>query len=92
MGRIGWSVALFIPLWWFLWYAGLYGIVASVIWGLIIVPWGLRDLWRSVPRTDRRPTRDAAEELEERYRRERAVEQRVTETSAIDEREPPRRW
>ncbi|MGN6523228.1 MAG: hypothetical protein ACTHMZ_08540 [Actinomycetes bacterium] len=92
VGRVGWSVALFIPLWWFLWYAGLFGIVGAVIWGFIVVPWGLRDLWRSVPRTPgrRRPT--AVEELEERYRREQAVEQRLREAAPIEDRKPPRRW
>jgi hypothetical protein len=48
VGRMVASLLLLLPLWWFINYAGVFGLVGAVIWILKILPWGLRDVWRPV--------------------------------------------
>lgn len=48
------SLLMLVPLWWFIKYAGVFGIVGVPIWLTKILPWGLRDIWQpvKVPATD----------------------------------------
>ena len=54
VGRIVMSLLMLVPAWWFLNYAGIFGVVGIVIWLVKVLPWALRDIWRpvKVPATD----------------------------------------
>jgi hypothetical protein len=46
-GRIVMTIVLFIPLAWFIYLAKEFiGIGGLVLWGGVVMPWALRDLWR----------------------------------------------
>lgn len=55
VGRIVVSLLMLVPLWWFIVYAGVFGIVGVPIWLVKVLPWALRDIWRPV----RLPANDA---------------------------------
>lgn len=48
VGRVVASLLMLVPLWWFIKYAGVFGIVGVPIWLVKVLPWGLRDIWRPV--------------------------------------------
>lgn len=48
VGRIAVSLLMLVPLWWFIAYAGVFGIVGVPIWLVKVLPWALRDIWRPV--------------------------------------------
>jgi hypothetical protein len=54
VGRIVMSLLMLVPLWWFIRYAGVFGLVGLPIWLVKVLPWGLQDIWRpvKVPATD----------------------------------------
>jgi membrane protein required for beta-lactamase induction len=43
-GRIVATVALVAPLWWW-WETGLFGWPGLMIWAVVFMPWGRRDVW-----------------------------------------------
>ena len=46
-GRIVLTIVLFIPLVWFIYLAKEFiGVGGLVLWGGVVMPWALRDLWR----------------------------------------------
>ncbi len=49
MGRLAATALMFLPLWWSVYYAGPFGIIGLVVWGGVLLPKALRDIWRSVP-------------------------------------------
>jgi hypothetical protein len=47
-GRVVMTILLLLPLVLFVFtLAAGFGIVGMVIWGFVVVPWGLRDIWKS---------------------------------------------
>ena len=48
VGRIVVSLLMLVPLWWFIDYAGVFGIVGVPVWLFKVLPWALRDIWRPV--------------------------------------------
>lgn len=48
VGRIVVSLLMLVPLWWFIAYAGVFGIVGVPIWLVKVLPWALQDIWRPV--------------------------------------------
>ena len=70
-------------------YGGLFGAVGAVIWGVKILPMGLRDVWRraALPSTDLTRLRDQTA-------RDAALRARtMTDHPVFDqEQPPPTRW
>jgi hypothetical protein len=87
VGRVVATVLLLVPLWWFLNGAGIFGLVGVVTYGLFLVPWALRDIWRPVRRTA-----TADEELQARLARELARDRAAEASGDITDRETPPRW
>jgi hypothetical protein len=47
-GRVVMTVLLLLPVGFFAFTLTIgFGIVGMVIWGFVVVPWGLRDIWKS---------------------------------------------
>jgi hypothetical protein len=44
VGRVVASVVLVAPLWWF-WKVQTFAWPGLFIWGFVLVPWGMRDIW-----------------------------------------------
>lgn len=86
VGRIVVSLLMLVPLWWFISYAGAFGIIGVPIWLVKVLPWALRDIWRPVrlPATDADTIRARHELLEQ-------AEAAPTNPS-ISERPAPSRW
>ena len=85
VGRIVVSLLMLVPLWWFIAYAGVFGIVGVPIWLMKVLPWGLRDIWRPVklPANDADVIRAKHELLEQ-------AEAAPTHPSISDRSAPPR--
>ncbi|HEX4655318.1 MAG TPA: hypothetical protein VH274_06220 [Mycobacteriales bacterium] len=45
IGRIVMTVLMFVPMWFF-WETQGFAWPGLVIWGVFILPWALRDIWR----------------------------------------------
>jgi hypothetical protein len=45
VGRLVVTVLLAVPLWWF-WEVQTFAWPGLVIWGVFLMPWALRDVWR----------------------------------------------
>ena len=82
VGRVVMTGALLLPVLFFL-SGGMLGVVGLVIWVGFVLPRGLRDVWREVPRPGQ-------------VREDRAHLMAPREDSpddvGITDREPPRRW
>lgn len=50
-GRIVATLGMFVPVWFFLFHGGAYGLVGLPIWVFTFLPMGLRDIWRASPPT-----------------------------------------
>lgn len=50
VGRVAASLAMLVPIWWFVFKAGLFGLAGLFIWTFTFLPMGLRDIWRRAPR------------------------------------------
>ena len=48
VGRVVASLLLLLPLWFF-WEEQLFAWQGIVIWGVFLMPWALRDIWRRTP-------------------------------------------
>ncbi len=84
-GRVVATVVVLLPMVWFATSVG--GVVGLVLYGFVLLPWALRDIWR--------PTRRAAtdeEELQARLARELARDRAAEQSTDIADREPPIRW
>lgn len=49
VGRLIATALVLVPLWWSVYYAGPFGIVGLVVWGGVLLPMALRDIWRRIP-------------------------------------------
>jgi hypothetical protein len=45
VGRVLMTLLMFVPMWFF-WETAGFAWPGLFIWGLFILPWGLRDIWR----------------------------------------------
>ena len=86
VGRIVVSLLMLVPLWWFIAYAGVFGIVGVPIWLVKVLPWGLRDIWRPV----RLPANDA-DIIHAKHELLEQAEAAPTHSS-INAGEAPARW
>ena len=49
VGRLVATGLALAPVWWFVVYGGVFGIVGLIVWVPFLLPWVLRDIWRRVP-------------------------------------------
>lgn len=86
VGRIVVSLLMLVPLWWFIAYAGVFGIVGVPIWLTKVLPWALRDIWR--------PVRLPATEADMIRARHELLEQASAPPTgpSINDRQVPTRW
>lgn len=87
VGRVVATIGVLLPLLWFLFGAGVFGIVGVVAYGFGLVPWALRDIWRPT----RRPATED-EELQARLAGELARDRAAEQATDIADRRPPSRW
>jgi hypothetical protein len=83
VGRVVATVLVILPLLWFGLYAGAFGIIGLVVWGGILLPWAMRDIWRPVPTAPLDPlgVGDLPPEPAP-----------IDPETSIQHRAPPRRW
>ena len=87
VGRLVASVLLLVPLAWMVLYDGFFAIVSVPIWLFVILPWGLRDIWRAV----RLPASEA-DEIRARIAADGASRPETDGSDDIARRASPRRW
>jgi hypothetical protein len=85
VGRLVATGLLFLPLAWFVFQAGVFGLVGIAVWS-VVLPWGLRDVWRPVPR------RETEEESLQRRLREEVRRDAARAERDAEPFEPPARW
>lgn len=85
-GRLVATAATFLPILWFLYYAGPFGVMSAAIWMVCAVPWALHDIWQAV----KRPA--TAQELIAAAFESQAASGFGDEHVPIDQRVPPTRW
>jgi hypothetical protein len=85
VGRIVATVLVCLPVWWFLFYTGGFGMVGLLLWVLVVLPWALRDIWRRVPTVPLDPLG-----VGQGFPRESATE--VDPSNSIANRTPTARW
>jgi hypothetical protein len=78
VGRVTWTILLFLPLLFAIFY-NFFFIVAAAIW-MAIVPMGLRDVWRRV----KRPGYETMPEL--------PAPKGLQPGESLHDRTPPQRW
>ena len=88
-GRVVATGLMLLPLWWLVFYAGVFGLAASFMWLIVVLPRALRDIWRPavLPSTELTRLRDAAVRAAE-AQRDAAAKQ----TDGAAKPDPPRRW
>jgi hypothetical protein len=45
VGRLVLTALLLAPMWFF-WQTGVFGWQGMIVWGLFVLPWGLRETWQ----------------------------------------------